>query len=371
LESDSKIYSSSDLPPYRFLKLIKINSKKIIFSIAIIIIFFGAIELTLYLQDFNYSRFPRIAKQNFVNKRLKHGFADEQQILQAFVPHKTRMWTAKPDGPGVNAKGYVGKEIKLEKDPSSKRILFVGDSCSIRENYYPGKTIEKLKSKLGISLEPLIAAVAGYSSYQVMLFLEDSLKYKPDAIVAYFGWNDHWIAGHGGPDHEYKKIKNFELITFNLFSKLRFYQLLHYMIYPPKKINISNNGKEKQIDLLRILRVPPEFYAKNIIRMIEMAKANKIKIYFIKAPIGSHIVKNKWNSFFPMEHIFYVHKLYNSILEEMVSKHSHAFLVKLDNFVFNKELMQQDGIHPKDKGHQIIAEVLTDKIIKTDGFNLK
>src|SRR5207249_1047274 len=94
----------------------------------------------------------------------------------------------------VNTLGYQGDLLSLERDPRRKRILFLGDSCTnAGPEGYPEKVI-RLLAERSINAEALVAAVGGYSTYQGLEFMRESLRYSPDAVVAYFGWNDHWLA---------------------------------------------------------------------------------------------------------------------------------------------------------------------------------
>jgi hypothetical protein len=89
-------------------------------------------------------------------------------------------------------------------------------------------------ARTGVVVEPLIAGVDGYSTYQRLLFLKEALVYRPDAIVANFGWNDHWFAAAGVPDNEFKPLTPLDATSYRLLSWLWTYQLLHSLIHPPR-----------------------------------------------------------------------------------------------------------------------------------------
>ena len=118
----------------------KTNLLLAVFSV---IFFFAIAELTLYLTGFNYSRFPRFMNIKIVDKHID--WQSSNFSIQHFIPHKKRMWAAMPDKGIVNSSGYIGKPVPLARVPGVKRILFLGDSCTAGENYYPDRAISILK----------------------------------------------------------------------------------------------------------------------------------------------------------------------------------------------------------------------------------
>src|SRR5262249_8163589 len=157
---------------------------------------------------------------------------------------------------------------RLERDSRRKRILFLGDSCTnAGPEGYPDKVIALLAAR-SIPAEPLIAGVGGYSTYQGLDFLRDLLRYDPDAVVAYFGWNDHWISPTGQPDNEFRPLTPLQLWTYRWLSWLRTYQLLHYLIFPPRRMD----GSFTFVELTERTRVPPRYFVSNIDEMITLAE---------------------------------------------------------------------------------------------------
>ncbi|MFQ5672529.1 MAG: hypothetical protein ACE5G9_05500 [Nitrospinales bacterium] len=207
--------------------------KQITFSLIAVVLFSSILEIALMLADFNYSRFPREMKQNFIDSYIE--WQEKFRTHQKFTPHPTRMWAAKPNFGKINSEGYQGKLLPIKNIQGVKRILFLGDSCTnAGKDHYPEKTIATLDDRYNVEAEPLIAGVGGYSTYQGYLYFLELMKYKPDIIVAYFNWNDHWLT-YGEVDNKFKQLSQFDLFVHRLFSKLRIYQWLQYQIYPPKK----------------------------------------------------------------------------------------------------------------------------------------
>lgn len=330
--------------------------------------FFAVMELTLYFSGFNYSQFPRL-----MNIKMVDDYIDWQKsevTVQHFIPHKRRMWAAKPNLGVVNADGYIGQSISVERKPGVKRIMFLGDSCTAGTGLYPDFVLNGLTSQIDSEVEGLIVAVGGYSTYQGLEFLKNSLKYKPDILVSYFGWNDHWLAIGGLPDNEFKELSELQIFIHNTFSKLRTFQLLHFMIYPPHKYSIDNRAslKNDPEKFAQLTRVPPEFYISNLNEMIKIARENKIKIYFISPPMGSHIAELNKDYLFPTQVIPQIHQYYVGLLKNVIADYPEATLINFDNVVFDKSVMMDDGIHPNAKGHKLIAEGIVETLMQTKGL---
>lgn len=334
-----------------------------------VVFFFTITELTLYLTGFNYSQFPR-----FMNIKMVNSYIDWQSsntVIQHFTPHKKRMWASMPNKGIVNSLGYIGQEIPLERVPGVKRILFLGDSCTGGTDYYPDRTIKILNAQLGVKTEPLIAATGGYSTFQGLDVLKESVKYKPDLIISYFGWNDHWLAIGGLPDHEFKELTALQLFIHKASSKSRTYQLLHYMIYPPHKyFSADSPTPGNVVDLSRFVRVPIDSYFYNLREMIKIAGQNKAPIYFIAAPIGPHITEVN-TIHVPNSYILPIHSFYLDILEKVSAESANSHFIDFRDTVFDKSLMMGDGIHPTAKGHDLIAERVAKILLESGKLDFK
>jgi hypothetical protein len=274
-----------------------------IMGVVVNVLFFTALEITLRVLGFEYSRFPRLMQQESADAHV--AWQNANRVRPHFVPDARRMWKPEPGFGDVNTLGYQGPLLPLERDPARRRILFLGDSCTnAGADQYPEKVVSLLAS-MGIAAEPLIAGVGGYSTYQGLLFLEEALVYRPDAVVAYFGWNDHWFAAAGVPDNEFKPLTAFEMASYRALSWLRTYQLMHYLIYPP-------NAPPRRLDfqaLVELTRVPPTYFVENVDAMIELARRDAIPIFFVAPPYGKGLTNPAHDVLFPAALIPTVHLL--------------------------------------------------------------
>ena len=106
----------------------------------------------------------------------------------------------------VNAQGFRGPEVAIEKTPGTFRIMTVGSSTT----FDPGVTSDKAtwparlqhllsRAAQGRAIEVINAGVPGYWVIDHLIRLEtDLFKYKPDLIVLYEGHNDLFAALHHG-----------------------------------------------------------------------------------------------------------------------------------------------------------------------------
>jgi lysophospholipase L1-like esterase len=316
--------------------------------------FFGTLELGLRLFGFQYSRFPQLMQQESANDHI--AWQNSHRVLQHFIPDPRRMWKPEPGFGAVNALGYQGGMLPLERDHDRRRILFLGDSCTnAGPDQYPEKVVTLLQQS-GIAAEALIAGVGGYSTYQGLQFLRESLAYHPDAVVAYFGWNDHWFAAAGVPDNEFRPLTRFQALSYQGLSWLRTYQLMHYLIYPPRVRETSLSFQQ----LIETTRVPPRYFVDNIEAMIEIAHRAGAPILFVAPPYGSGVTNPGHDVLFPAKLIPRIHVLYRELLRATVTRHADAAaLVDFSPPEFDASLMGADGIHPIDAGYTRIAEAVS------------
>ncbi len=96
-----------------------------------------------------------------------------------------------------DANGLRGKERPYAKPPNVSRILVLGDSFV--EGYavqVQDRFTEILEATLGSPFEVIALGVAGYSTDQELLSLEQTgWKYQPDLVVLAFYYNDVWGNG--------------------------------------------------------------------------------------------------------------------------------------------------------------------------------
>ena len=98
----------------------------------------------------------------------------------------------------INSFGFRGEEITKEKPENTYRIFLVGGSTTFGagatsdENTVPGFLQKKFnKSNLSFKVQVINTGIPGSHSLWETYYVKNSLvKFQPDLIVAYDGWND-------------------------------------------------------------------------------------------------------------------------------------------------------------------------------------
>lgn len=97
----------------------------------------------------------------------------------------------------INSYGFRGPEVDIKKKNGIKRIITIGDSCTfgaIEPMSYP-RTLERTLNKQRFRVEVINAGVEGYTPGILLKRLDHYLKFNPDVVTVYIGWNaihDDW-----------------------------------------------------------------------------------------------------------------------------------------------------------------------------------
>ncbi len=96
------------------------------------------------------------------------------------------------DGIRINKHGFRGPELA---GGEKIRIMCIGDSSTfgppVEKNTYPHIVQTKLvKRRLSRSAEVINAGVSGHSTYNMLFRINRLLRYKPDVVILYAGFND-------------------------------------------------------------------------------------------------------------------------------------------------------------------------------------
>lgn len=98
--------------------------------------------------------------------------------------------------------------------------------------------------------------------------------------------------------------------------------------------------------------IPPETTSKNLEKAIKLALENKIKVLLLGAKVPPNYGKD-------------FSKKFDAIFVDLKNKYKISLMpFLLEDVAGNKELNQEDAIHPNEKGHKIIAKNLTPYIEK-------
>jgi lysophospholipase L1-like esterase len=125
--------------------------------------------------------------------------------LQLFGADPDLLWVPLPGTPYTNSRGFRGREeYPLGKPAGALRVLYIGDSVGfLGDPPYPAVVDSLLQVRFpGRPIECINASVPGYTIVQGRRRWERLAAYRPDMVVVYFGWNDHWPARGGLTDSD-------------------------------------------------------------------------------------------------------------------------------------------------------------------------
>lgn len=296
------------------------------------------------------------------------------QDVPLFAADPVLFWKPIANTPFTGADGLRRETpSSKQKEPGVYRIGVLGDSCSfLGMNLYPNRFAELVSEKTGRKVEVVNASCPGYTSFQGARRLADLWSWQPDAIIVYFGWNDHWKSLNGQTDRD---VMERQLLSDQAQSWLGMSRLfwclytLRTKLAPPVSLSTAP------------VRVPPEHYLENLQGILRDANEHGCPVIFITAP--SAFLEGQmppWAyDFFgqiyrmsPTEvsSIPKTHAQYNDIVRRVAQSSSSAGLsdtALLDTaqqwsapseVEKHPERFRADRIHLTEAGHQEIAEQL-------------
>ena len=221
----------------------------------------------------------------------------ERERLSLFRRFSPRLPRELETNPGwsieLNSEGYRDSEPSVQKDPSSFRIVCLGDSWTFGMNVNQDRTYPRRLAALLTSRHPTAhfevwnRGVLGYSSHQGLQLLRSNIqRWKPDAVVIAFAMNDAKIVGYRDKDAAaYQQNPTLSAQVTRILEWSATFKLLRYLAlnlrYQPKPIgdylkveaDASNDvaGFEK---LEPWTRVSLKDYQDNITQMVALTRAS-------------------------------------------------------------------------------------------------
>jgi len=199
--------------------------------------------------------------------------------------------------------------------------------------------------------------VIGYTSFQGRRLLEtEVLKWSPDIVTVYFGWNDHWLA-RGRQD----KDQNAEYSTaWDPLQNLRILQLIRALV------------QQEQESPNNIRRVEINDYETNLSSIRKQCEDRGIEVWYFTAPhafdlgIPPYLVEsgeiNDASSLIPM------HQEYNSKVRK-VANHQSSRIIDLAaemNEMNKSALFLDDHIHLSTTGRFYVARRMIETLVAGD-----
>lgn len=262
----------------------------------------------------------------------------------------------------INAAGFRDREFSDPPAPGKTRVLCLGNSVTFgwrvgQEDAFP--QVLQARNKY---LEVYNCGQTGYSSFQGKRLLASLLpKYRPQAVVVEFIWND-LLPGFGGrPDSRQKMLPQSILSLQNFLSRFAAYRwgrylLLRFFAVQPEASNLP--------------RVLPEEYAANLREIADRCRAYQAKPVLLLPPAP----KPEWLGSQEKRY----HELFYDPFRQYaveIKKFAAAYRIPIVNadsalsgLLSIWENLPEDFVHPSARAHQKIAELLSIVLSETNNL---
>src|SRR6267378_2893281 len=274
----------------------------------------------------------------------------------------------------INSKGFVGVEFADVKQAGIYRVFAVGDSCTFGVDWDVSYSafLEKMLNADRQRYEVINAGIEGYNSeYALGRIRDDILKYDPDLVTIYIGWNDlmkvspsnmsssgrvTWLGAALNHSYLYKGL-----------SKVMFFYI-RPILMPP-----GLSGEESEYHVFDQF-VPAE-YEENVSAMVALLHERNVRVLLFTRPTA--LTRNMSAEDLKAQHVFFpyfpeaysaprlrsLHDAYNNSIRRLAAR-LQVPIVDLDE-VFDrqdKRTLFWDTMHPSKEGHELIATVLAPRV---------
>lgn len=274
----------------------------------------------------------------------------------------------------INSKGFIGPEFEDKKAEGVYRIFTLGDSCTFGGDWdvsyaaFLGKRLNAVAQKF----EVINAGIEGYNSeYALGRLKDDVLKYSPDLVTIYIGWNDLMkqspknMSGTGQVTWLGRVLNNSYI--YKGLSKVMFFYVRPALSKP------QVTGEEAEYHVFDAF--VPATYEENVSAMVEVLRERNIRVLLMTRPtalirsmtLDDLRAQNIFFPFFPeaysVPRLLSLHGAYNNSIRRLAER-LQVPLVDLDE-EFNrldKKTLFWDTMHPSKLGHELIGRILDETI---------
>ncbi len=259
----------------------------------------------------------------------------------------------------INAAGFRDREFSDPPAPGKTRVLCLGNSVTFGWRVGPNDAFPQVLQARNKYLEVYNCGQTGYTSFQGKKLLASLLpKYRPQAVVVEFIWND-LLPGFGGrPDSRQKTLPKSILSAQNFLSRFAAYRwgrylLLRFFADQPETSNLP--------------RVLPEEYAANLREIADRCRAYQAGPILLLPPVP----KPEWLGSQEKGYRKLFYEPFRRYAAE-IKKFAAAYrlpLVDADSALSGElsiwENLPEDFVHPSALAHQKIAELLAAVLSET------
>lgn len=355
--------------------------RKFIYSAIILCGFLGFLELSL--RAIKVGQPPSIGTLKFgyetgVPLFDSDGIEQEGVVYQdmpLFERHRELLWQPIANSPFTGPHGLRKPEPDWQVDTDDAfTVLILGDSCSFLGQTPYAARLAGLIQKPNQVVRVYNASCPGYSSAQGLLRLRQFEELKPDLVVVYFGWNDHWRSLNGCTDRELFERNRWIASTQTLLGNFHVYWMFYSWAAPSTVARRTTEVVHTDRDKDAPVRVPPEEYRSNLNAIAERAASWNGRVLYLTAPTAFENQKMpEWaDKFFgdfyqmsPLQvaDIPAAHRRYNQQVRGLVQSQPNAVLCDLETPLSKDAAnFRTDCIHLSEEGHRQAAELVAEQI---------
>jgi lysophospholipase L1-like esterase len=291
----------------------------------------GIPEVLLRLFGYTYTPLRIQSIQTSNEWRYFHAFRDEHFEYDPFL-----IWRPRKGIAPFNSLGYRGREINPQKAPGEVRILAVGDSNTLGwlgagDFNWPAHLDERLAAK-NHRVVVMNAGVYGYTSFQGLRRLEQSLALQPDLVLVSFGWNDALNATMSDADFVSKPIRAQHVDEILVRSRVGQLLLATYDRF--------GSGRQTLVP-----RVNLQGYRDNLREMILVSRGRGIQLVILTRPFIDGSGDQTYNQ---------------SVLE--LAKEAGVHVIDVNTYFLDKPELFTDDSHFTEAGHRLMAVLIEERI---------
>ena len=234
---------------------------------------------------------------------------------------------------------------------------------------YPGLLHTRLNAEgNGKKYEVINAGVEGYhSGFALARLKEDVLQYQPDLVTIYVGWNDFMKINpeNRGDVGRYAWLGRLmeQSYLVKAYKKVLF-SYVRPMVVKPNVVNTPE-------DLHAYDAFESKEFRNNLREMIRILKAKNIKVLIFTRPTVVHegmsyeeikrqnVVFPWYGSAYSVNKLLSLHRAYNRTIRNVAQEEGVPLLdLEVEFEKHDKNGLFWDTMHPSEKGHQLIADLL-------------
>tara|TARA_B100000029_G_C17544112_1_gene947822 strand:- start:417 stop:1520 length:1104 start_codon:yes stop_codon:yes gene_type:complete len=305
--------------------------------------------------------------ENFSHEKLKNICKDYQSTIHFVTPYNHLAIKQYSDTVNINSEGFRGSEMSDELN--SKYTIFLTGGSTAFGIYASGddKTIssqlEKIFQKNGYDVNVVNAGVNGaFSSDEYFLIKTKILKYSPNLILTFTGWNDLEtnFAQKSGVHTTETTISN------NLLYLQKFTKIDDLQFYLSRIIEKRLPVESESIINFSSINQRSENWKNNLNKICDLGNDKKFKTIIAFQPLlgsGNKILSNWENTIYKNYNQKKVLDEYEIFKTNINSIESCTEIIDLTTVFDNTEkTIFHDTGHFGDLGNQIVAQQIYKEI---------